>query len=220
MLYSTSYKFWYQPSAQSSLKLRRRLPRALQHHLRLGRLHHIALNLQLPTHEQLLRLRLPLHQLPKILITETQHHIALGRALGLISLANSASFLDIDPPALGLAGLVLERERKDAVALLDGVLFSGFVVERGRDQVEGGGGGEGGWESATGSVSDGAGGRGEGHTVCERHYEVVVVGIVVRGGDLWGELEKSGGGGGFKRAVTTELRGGRTCETGCRGPHG
>lgn len=54
-----------------------------------------------------------------------------------------ARLLEVDVPALGLAGLVLEGEGEDGAALLDGVLALG--VARGKsgvDGVEGGGGGE------------------------------------------------------------------------------
>lgn len=59
------------------LQLRLRIPdvRLLQHRLQLGRLHHIALNLELPTHKQLLRIRLAQNQLAKLLFGERKRHI-------------------------------------------------------------------------------------------------------------------------------------------------
>lgn len=54
-----------------------------------------------------------------------------------------ARLLEVDVPALGLAGLVLEGEGEDGVALLDGVLaVLGAGVEGRGDGVESDGGGE------------------------------------------------------------------------------
>ena len=62
----------------------------------------------------------------------------LAQALG-----NGARVLEIDVPAVGLAGGVLEGEGKDGVALLQGVLAVGLAgVEGGVDRLEGRGGGE------------------------------------------------------------------------------
>lgn len=63
---------------------------------------------------------------------------------GCRALADFPFVLQIDVPALLLAGLVLQREGVDTGALLDGVLTLGFVGrEGGVDGVEGGRGREG-----------------------------------------------------------------------------
>jgi hypothetical protein len=50
---------------------------------------------------------------------------------------------EVDVPALGLAGLVLQGEGEDGITLLDGVLALGIVrSETALDNVEGLGGGE------------------------------------------------------------------------------
>lgn len=60
------------------------------------------------------------------------------------TLADDALVLEIEVPALLLAGGVLEVERDDGLGVLDGVFALGFVgLEGGVDHVEGGGGGEG-----------------------------------------------------------------------------
>ena len=54
------------------------------------------------------------------------------------ALGNSARALEVDGPALGLAGGVLEGEGEDGVALLQGILAVGLAgVEGGVDGVEG-----------------------------------------------------------------------------------
>jgi hypothetical protein len=59
------------------------------------------------------------------------------------ALADSALVLEVNVPALGLAGGVLQRKGKDGVALLDGVLLVGFAAGEGLvDGVKGGRGGE------------------------------------------------------------------------------
>jgi hypothetical protein len=59
------------------------------------------------------------------------------------ALADGALVLQVDVPALGLAGGVLEGEGKDGVALLHGILAVGLAGIKGLvDLVEGGGGGE------------------------------------------------------------------------------
>lgn len=58
------------------------------------------------------------------------------------SLANGALVLEVDVPALNLAGGVLEVEGEDGVALLDGVLLVGLAGESGGDGVKRRGGGE------------------------------------------------------------------------------
>lgn len=49
-------------------------------------------------------------------------------------------------PALDVAVGVLEREGEDGVGPLEHVFFGFGGLEGGGDEVEGGGGGEGGWE--------------------------------------------------------------------------
>jgi hypothetical protein len=59
------------------------------------------------------------------------------------SLPDNTLLLEIDVPALGLARLVLEGEREDRVALLDGVgALSRIRLQGGVDEVEGLGGRE------------------------------------------------------------------------------
>lgn len=59
------------------------------------------------------------------------------------TLGDLALGLEIDVPAVGLAGLVLEGEGEDGVALLDGVLTLGVGGGEGCvDGIEGLGGGE------------------------------------------------------------------------------
>jgi hypothetical protein len=59
------------------------------------------------------------------------------------TLADSAFVLQVDVPALGLAGGVLEGEGEDGVALLHGILAVGLAGVQGLvDLVEGRGGGE------------------------------------------------------------------------------
>jgi hypothetical protein len=105
--------------------------------------HDVAFNLQLPTHEQLLRIRLALHKLPKVLITQRQRNrcfLALRRK----PLAHCTRLFEINVPRVGLGSRVLQRKGEDRAALFDRV----FAVRLGgregaRDFVEGGGGGEG-----------------------------------------------------------------------------
>lgn len=52
---------------------------------------------------------------------------------------------EVQVPALGLAGLVLQGEGEDGIGLLDGVLARGFSVESGVDHIKGLGGGECSW---------------------------------------------------------------------------
>jgi len=75
-------------------------------------------------------------------------------ALRFVPLPHNALVLQVDVPALGVAGAVLEREGEDGTALLDGVFApSGVLLQRLVDRVEGCAGGEGvcggkTWESA------------------------------------------------------------------------
>lgn len=71
------------------------------------------------------------------------------RTGGLLAetLGDLALLLEVEVPALSLAGGVLEGEGEDGTALLDGVLTVGVVGQSGVDLVKGGGGGElGCWE--------------------------------------------------------------------------
>lgn len=58
------------------------------------------------------------------------------------TLGDLALLLEVEVPALGLAGGVLEGEGEDGAALLDGVLAVGVRGESLVDLVKGGGGGE------------------------------------------------------------------------------
>ena len=69
---------------------------------------------------------------------EDAHTIGLGAKTG----ADLASVLEVNVPALRLAGLVLQGEGVDALGLLNGILAIGFVGERLADGVESGRGGE------------------------------------------------------------------------------
>lgn len=73
-------------------------------------------------------------------------HRVLGiRTGGLLAktLADLAGVLEVEVPAGGLAGLVLEGESEDGVGLLDGILAVGFAgVESLVHEVEGSRGGE------------------------------------------------------------------------------
>lgn len=68
-------------------------------------------------------------------------------ALGRNTLADGAGLLQVNVPALGRTGPVLEREREDGSALLDGVLAVGLVGGQDvLDGVERGRGGESVWK--------------------------------------------------------------------------
>jgi hypothetical protein len=79
-----------------NLELRPRL-RLLQYRVQLRRLHHIALNLEFSSHEQLLRICLALHQLSKILVTQHERHSSFF-ALGREPFANGTGLLEINVP--------------------------------------------------------------------------------------------------------------------------
>ena len=130
-------------SYPSQLSLR--FLRLRQDRLQPRRLHDIPSNLQLPTHKQLLRLRLPFHQLPKVRVAQYQRHV---RLLPLRDLPGSyfARFFQVDVPCLLLLGGVFEREGEDGGGGFDGGgAVGGGGGQGGGDEVEGGGGGEGGW---------------------------------------------------------------------------
>lgn len=110
------------------------------------RTHHVALHLQFPAHEQLLRVRLARDQLLELGIVEHKRDGGLF-ALRRYATAHCASLLQVDVPRLFFA-VVLECEGEDGSAGLDG----GFAVggrggEGGLDCVEGGRGGEVVWTS-------------------------------------------------------------------------
>lgn len=133
-------------STPHHLQLRLRpqhLPRSLQHLLHLGRPHNISLNLQLPAHKQLLRIRLPLHQLSKILIAQNHLDIGLRCALRLESIAHLAGGLEVEVPRRGAAVGFLEREGEEGFCA-QRFLLEGGVREGGGEEGEDGGGGEGG----------------------------------------------------------------------------
>jgi hypothetical protein len=113
----------------------------LKNRLHLGRLHNIPLNLEFPTHKQLLRIRLPLYQFPKICITQ-RHRDCRFLAIGCGAFACFAAVFEIDVPGfLGTRG-VFEGEGEDGAAFFDCVFALGFGGEGGVYGVEGGGGGE------------------------------------------------------------------------------
>ena len=65
-------------------------------------------------------------------------------ALRRVALPHAALLLEINVPAVGVAGGVLQREGEDGAAFLDRVLAARVVGrQRGVDGVEGRGGGEG-----------------------------------------------------------------------------
>lgn len=116
--------------------------RLLQHRLQLGRLHDVALDLELAAHKQPLRICLAQHQLAKLLVGKRQRDISL-LALWRRAFANSSRLLEIEIPLLFLASLVLEVEGEDGTAGFDRVLTVGVGRrERAGDLVEGGRGGE------------------------------------------------------------------------------
>ena len=88
-------------------------------------LHDVPLNLQLPTHKQILSLRLPADHLPKILITQTQHNVSL---LPRRSLATSyvPRLLQVNVPGFFGAASILQLEGKYSSPLLYGVGFLFF----------------------------------------------------------------------------------------------
>jgi hypothetical protein len=131
----------YKNIALSTLQLRLTL-HPLKNRLQLRRLHNIALDLQLPAHKQLLRIRLALDQFMEIRIAQHERD-ARFFALGRGALAYGAGVFEVNVPCLFCAGCVLELEGEDAVALFDGVFAVGVAGGEGlRDGIEGGGGGE------------------------------------------------------------------------------
>lgn len=111
----------------------------LQHGVELGRLHDVALDLELAAHEETLSVGLASDELAKVLLGEDECDIGLCAGAG----RDLASLLEVDVPAGLIAARVLECEGVDAVALLDGVLAIGIAGVDGRlDGVEGGRGGK------------------------------------------------------------------------------
>ena len=134
--------------------------RLLQNGFHLGRLHDVALDLELPRHEKPLRVGLARDQLAEILVRErkgdycrqmrtvslfstssAQHRpvsTSLTRGLGSRPRADGALLLEVDVPALGLPGLVLQGEGKHGIALRDGIFPIGLAgLENGVDGLKG-----------------------------------------------------------------------------------
>lgn len=109
----------------------------LEDGLHLSRLHNIALDLQLPTHKQLLRIRFSLDQLSKIGIAQ-RHCDCRLLAIGSCAFACFAGVFEIDVPGFLSAGLVLEGEGEDGTAFFDGVGAFGGGGEGGVYGVESG----------------------------------------------------------------------------------
>lgn len=113
--------------------------RLLQDGVQLGRLHDVSLDLELPGHEQPLCVALAGDKIAKVGVGELESYVGLlAEALGNLALA-----LQVDVPALGLSGGVLEGKGVDTVSLLDGVFLVGFAGIQGLvDGLEGSRGGE------------------------------------------------------------------------------
>jgi hypothetical protein len=79
-----------------TLQLRPR-PRLLQNRVQLRRPHNISLNLQLASHEQLLRIRFALHELSKVLVAQ-HHRDSRFLALGRKPFADGTRLLEINVP--------------------------------------------------------------------------------------------------------------------------
>lgn len=106
--------------ATGSLQLR--LPtilRLLQHPFDLPRLHHIALDLQLPGHEQLLSVGLALDQLPEVRVGQDQRHVRL-LTIGCGAFADGAAALEVHVPRAGRALRVAHLEVEDGLGAADG----------------------------------------------------------------------------------------------------
>lgn len=123
--------------------------RLLQNGFHLGRLHDVALDLELPRHEKPLRVGLARDQLAEILVRErkgnycrqmrtvslfstsiAQHRpvsTSLTRGLGSRPRADGALLLKVDVPALGLPGLVLQGEGEYGIPLFNGVFTVGLA---------------------------------------------------------------------------------------------
>jgi hypothetical protein len=111
----------------------------LQHRVKLGRLHDVALDLELAAHEETLSIGLASDELAKVLLGEDEGDIRLFAGAS----RNLSGLLEIDMPAGLIATRVLEGKGVDAVALLDGVLAIGIAgVDSLLNGVEGGRGGE------------------------------------------------------------------------------
>lgn len=136
--------------------------RLLQDGVQLGRLHDVALDLELPGHEQPLCIALARDQVTKVGVGERKRYCDfrvlsalhlplrtnipwLRHTIGLLAdaLGDLALALQVDVPALSLAGCVLKGEGVDAVPLLDGIFLIGLAgVEGLVDRLEGSRGGE------------------------------------------------------------------------------
>jgi hypothetical protein len=129
----------------------------LKHRIKLGRLHNVALDLELTAHEETLSVSLASDELAKVLLGENEcnwRHICQScmfrmrwsasesrRTIRLCAGASSdlAGFLEVDMPAGLITARVLEGEGVDAVALLDGILAIGITgVDSRLDGVESG----------------------------------------------------------------------------------
>lgn len=117
----------------------------LEDRLHLGGLHDIALDLELARHEELLGVGLAGDERGKVGVGQGQRDGGLGGQ----ALLHGARLLEVNVPAVRLAGRVLEGEGEDGVALLDGVLAVGLAAEGRVDGVKGGRGGELGCEGAS-----------------------------------------------------------------------
>lgn len=107
----------------------------LKHRVKLGRLHNVALNLELAAHEETLSVGLASDELAKVLLGEDECDIRLCAGAS----SDLAGFLEVDVPAGLITARVLEGEGVDAVALLDGILAIGIAgVDSRLDGVEGG----------------------------------------------------------------------------------
>jgi len=107
----------------------------LKHRVKLGRLHNVALNLELAAHEETLGVGLASDELAKVLLGEDECDIRLCTGAS----SDLAGFLEVDMPAGLFTARVLEGEGVDAVALLDGILAIGITgVDSRLDGVEGG----------------------------------------------------------------------------------
>lgn len=107
----------------------------LKHRVKLGRLHNVALNLELAAHEETLSVGLASDELAKVLLGEDECDIRLCTGAS----SDLAGFLEVDMPAGLFTARVLEGEGVDAVALLDGILAIGITgVDSRLDGVEGG----------------------------------------------------------------------------------
>lgn len=143
----------------------------LQDGVQLGRLHNIALDLELSAHEESLGVGIAGNELAEVVVGEGEgdyltFHVlvngtenstgnspkpgfggSFGRGtkggrgkltsrLGTSAIADLASLLEVNVPALRLAGLVLQGKGKDSIALLNGGLAVSLAGERGADGIK------------------------------------------------------------------------------------